>query len=47
MCSVLLFILGFLLVIFVFVLSFIDLWLFSLMYGVNECNVWDECMFFE
>ena len=38
---------GFLLVVFVvFVLSFIDLWLFSLMYGVNECNVRDECMFF-
>ena len=37
----------FVLVIFVvFVLSFTDLWLFSLMYGVNECNVPDECMFF-
>ena len=36
---------GFLLAIFVvFVLSFIYLWLLSL-YGANECNVRDECMF--
>ena len=37
----------FLLVIVVFVLSFIDLWLFSLVYGANECNLRDECMFSE
>ena len=31
----------------VLVLSFIDLWLLSLVYGANECNVRDECMFSE
>ena len=46
MCSVrMLFGCCFLLVVFVvFVVSFIDVWLFSLMYGVNECNERDECM---
>ena len=36
-----------LVIVVVFVLSFIDLWLFSLMYGANECNVRDECIFSE